>query len=332
MKLLRYILVILAATILVFMLWREFFGTSPHVSEIISDRVAEQSQNDPVAISLLGTPLYAHEPIGESGERMRVQLAEAITQHEADPEAVDGFVWLGRRLAYLARYTEAIEVYSQGLDLHKDEPHLLRHRGHRNITLRKLDDAILDFSRAVAAVAGQPDEVEPDGQPNDAGIPTSTLQTNIWYHYALAHYLRGEFETAAELFQNCLDLAKNDDMRVAAADWLYMSLRRAGMVDEADAAISFVAEEMDILENHAYHTRLLMYRGLITEDSFEQQLTEDEAGLTRATLGYGFGNLSLMNGDTLAAFEVYQQVLDTEIWATFGFIAAEADLARLRRE
>ena len=118
-------------------------------------------------------------------------------------------------------------------------------------------------------------------------------------------------------------------MRVAAADWLYMSLRRAGLVEKADAAVSFVMEDMDILENHAYHTRLLMYRGLVSADSFEQQLYEDETGLTLATLGYGLGNWRLMSGDTLAAFDMYQQVLDTEVWAAFGFIAAEADLARL---
>ncbi|GMQ82108.1 MAG: hypothetical protein BMS9Abin05_1551 [Rhodothermia bacterium] len=329
MKLLRHILIILAVTILFYMLWGEFFGTSPEVSDLISNRSTEFVDAEPATVSFLGTPLYANEPTGESGKRMRAQLAEAMAQHEDDPDAVDGFVWHGRRLAYLTRYAEAIEVYSHGLDLYPNEPHLLRHRGHRNITLRRLDDAILDFSRAAAAIEGQSDEVEPDGQPNEAGIPTSTLQTNIWYHSGLALYLKGEFETAAEYFQNSFDLAKNDDMRVAAADWLYMSLRRAGRVDEADAAISFVMEDMDILENHGYHTRLLMYRGLISADSFEQQLAKDKTGQALAMLGYGLGNWYLMSGDTLAAFKVYQEVLDTESWAAFGFIAAEADLARL---
>ncbi len=332
MKNIRHILIILAVTILSYLLWGKIFGASPEISDLISDRSKAFVDTEPAAVSLLGAPLYASEPTGESGERMRAQLAEAIAQHESNPDAVDGFVWHGRRLAYLTRYAEAIEVYSQGLDLHEDEPHLLRHRGHRHITLRNLDDAISDFSRAAAAIEGFRDEVEPDGQPNDAGIPTSTLQTNIWYHYALAHFLKGEYGVAARYFQHCFDLAENDDMRVAAADWLFMSLRRAGRIDEANRVVSFVAEDMDILENHAYHTRLLLYRGLMSVEAFEQRLAGVESGLSMATLGYGLGNWYLMSGDTLAAVQVYEQVLDTEIWASFGFIAAEADLARLRKE
>ena len=53
--------------------------------------------------------------------------------------------------------------------------------------------AIADLRRASQLVAGKPDEVEPDGAPNKAGIPRSTLQSNIWYHLGLAQYLRGDF-------------------------------------------------------------------------------------------------------------------------------------------
>lgn len=329
MKMVRHILILLAGSIFIYFLWGELFGTSPEVSDLISDRTEAVEQQAPAAISLLGIPLYAQEPTGEVAEKMEAELAEAIALHESDPDGIDGFVWHGRRLAYLARYAEAIEVYGQGLALYPDEPHLLRHRGHRNITLRQLDAAIADFSAAAAAVEGQPDEVEPDGQPNAAGIPTSTLQTNIWYHYALAHYLKGEFELAAEYFGRCFDLAANNDMKVAAADWLYMSLRRGGHKDEADAAIQFVTEELEILENEAYHTRLLMYRGIYPVDSLVARAFDSETGLAQATLGYGLGNWYLMEGDTLAATNVYRRIMENETWAAFGFIAAEADLALL---
>ena len=55
------------------------------------------------------------------------------------------------------------------------------------MTVRELDNAIADFERATELTEGQPDEVDPDGLPNALGIPTSTLQFNIWYHLALAH-------------------------------------------------------------------------------------------------------------------------------------------------
>jgi len=324
MKTIKYVLMILAVLAIVYIVWVGNFKTNPG-----SDSPSEYAREAQEAVSLFGAPLFRSQPSGETRERMLAQLAEAVDRHEADPESVDEIVWHGRRLAYLGRYGEAIQVYSDGLKRHPDEPHLLRHRGHRYITTRRFDDAIQDFSRAAAAVEGKRDEIEPDGQPNDAGIPTSTLQTNIWYHYALAHYLKGEFDVAAEYFQNCFDLAKNDDMRVAAADWLYMSLRRDGRAEEAESVISFVTEDLEIIENQAYYTRLLMYRGMIDAGAIEARLQGDDAALELATLGYGVGNWKLTNGDTLAAVEIYRNVLDTGIWAAFGYIASEADLARM---
>ncbi len=324
MKSLRYILMILAVLAIANIVWVGNFRTDSE-SNTSSENEGEAFE----AVSLFGAPLYRSEPSEAAQERMMAELAEAIDTREADPEAVDGFVWHGRRLAYLGYYNEAIQTYTRGLEIHPEEPHLLRHRGHRYISQRKFAAAVSDLMLAARVTEGLPDEIEPDGQPNAAGIPTSTLKTNIWYHYALAYYLKGEFGKAAEYFQKCFDLAKNDDMRVAAADWLYMSLRRSGRVVQANDAIAFVRRDMQLLENDTYHQRLLMYRGLLEADSLEARLQGDGAALSLATLGYGVGNWKLMNGDTLAAVQVYRNVLATGIWPAFGYIASEADLARM---
>ena len=279
------------------------------------------------AVSLLDTPLYRARTEGERGDRMRAQLEEARMQWEQHPDSVESYIWYGRRLAYLGRYRDAIEVYTRGLEKFPDEPRLLRHRGHRFVTIRNLDRAIQDFERAAAAVAGLPDEVEPDGQPNAADIPTSTLQTNIWYHLGLAHYLQGNYDGAVEAFQRCFDLASNNDMRVASADWLYMSLRRAGWHDEAERAIEFVTPGMDILENHAYHQRLLLYRGLSGDDGIESIDWTQADGVQVATLGYGVANWHLMEGRNEQATDLFERVLQGSSWAAFGYIASEAQLA-----
>jgi tetratricopeptide (TPR) repeat protein len=290
---------------------------------------AEEPQGELEAISFLGEPLFSSPPSGEAGERMNAQLAEALALHESDPRAIDGFVWYGRRLAYLGRYAEAIRVYSEGLALQSNEPHLLRHRGHRYITVRRIDNAISDLVRAAQAVAGSEDEVEPDGQPNEAGIPTSTLKTNIWYHLGLAYYLDWNFSAAADAFQRCFELARNDDMRVAAADWLYMSLRRDGRSEGVSSVIAFVTDDMELLENHAYYRRIRMYRGMESARSIESELRREDDALTLATVGYGIGNWYLVEGDTTRAIGMFEQIMDTGLWQAFGYIAAEADLARL---
>lgn len=281
---------------------------------------------EPEATSFLGTPLLPATPDSLSAVEMNRQLADARALKAEHPDSVDGYIWVGRRLAYLGRYRDAVEEFTAGLDAFPDEPRLLRHRGHRYITLRRLDRAIQDLSRAAQLTDSLSDEVEPDGQPNSSGIPVGTLKTNIWYHLALAHYLSGDFGRAAEGFQTCFDLARNNDMRVAAADWLFMSLHRANRGERADSSIAFVTEDMEILENHAYHRRLLMYQGVLPPDSL---FSLDSDPLTIATLGYGVGNWSLIRGDTTEARAVFEAILDTGYWPAFGYIAAEADLARL---
>jgi len=278
------------------------------------------------ATSLMGTPLYRPELSDERRVELEANLAAAQANHAEAPDDPGTIVWVGRRLGYLGRYTEAIAVYSKGLETHPDSPHLYRHRGHRYITTRKLAEAVADFERAATLIEGTPDEIEADGAPNAAGIPTSTLQSNIWYHLGLAHYLRGDFEPALAAFRRCMDVSKNDDMLVATTDWLYMTLRRLGREAEAANVLEPISTDMNILENTAYHSRLLMYKGQVEPDTLLNP--EGTDGVQLATQGYGVANWYLYTGDTTRAEQIFQQILDGGSWGAFGYIAAEAELAR----
>jgi hypothetical protein len=196
------------------------------------------------ALSFLGEPLFAPEPAPEVRERLEAQLAEARSAYERSPMDAEAIIWLGRRLAYLGRYREAIDVFGRGIQLHPGDARFYRHRGHRWITVRELDRAVADLAHAAELIRGQPDEIEPDGMPNPYGIPTSTLQSNIWYHLGLAHYLAHEFERALPSWREALAVSTNDDMFVATTDWLYMTLRRLGREAEAEAVLEPVRADM----------------------------------------------------------------------------------------
>ena len=139
----------------------------------------------------------APEPSPEARAEMEKKLAEARAAYERNPRDADALIWLGRRTAYLGRFDEAIAVFTEGVRRHPRDARMYRHRGHRYITTRRFGEAIKDLKRAARLVAARPDEVEPDGQPNARGVPTSTLNSNIWYHLGLAHYLEGDFRNAA---------------------------------------------------------------------------------------------------------------------------------------
>jgi len=211
--------------------------------------------------------------------------------------------------------------------MHPDSPHLLRHRGHRFITLRRFDDAVADFERAIALIRGTPDEIEPDGLPNVHNEPRSTLHTNIHYHHALALYLLGRYDRAAEAWRACWRASTNDDMRVAAGYWLYLAARRAERTDLAEWVLQQIDHEMDVIENQTYHRLLRLFKGdvEIAELSGGER---DELGIDDATLGYGIGMYHHLQGEPDRAREIFRRITESTNWAAFGHIAAEVELAK----
>jgi tetratricopeptide (TPR) repeat protein len=281
------------------------------------------------ALSLLGRPLFPPLLAPETRTRLERDLARARAAYERNPRDADAIIWLGRRYAYLGQYRSAIEVFTEGIAKHPADARMYRHRGHRFITTRQFNRAIADLERAAALVSGQPDEVEPDGAPNRYNIPVSTLQSNIWYHLALAHYLKHDFELALPAWERTLELSANDDMVVATADWLYMTLRRLGRDADAQRVLDRIHPDMRILENDAYHRRLLMYKGVLAPDSLMPASTADAVQL--ATYGYGLANWYLTTGDSAKADRLFRRILEGGNWAAFGYIAAEAEIAAADR-
>lgn len=279
--------------------------------------------------SLLGEALYPPELPPEMQADRTEKLAMAREIYEQAPEDVEAIIWVGRRTAYLGRYREAIGIYTSGIELHPEDARLYRHRGHRFISVRELDRAISDLERAASIIKGTKDVVEPDGLPNDRNIPTSTLHTNIWYHLGLAYYLQGRFEEAARAYASCREASKNPDMLSATVNWEWHALMRLDRTDKARAALDLIHADMDIIENEGYLRLCLLYKGELAPDDL---LTGDEDPLQNATLGYGLSNWYLVTGHSEKAETAWTTILKGPQWAAFGFIAAEAELARLTPE
>ena len=290
---------------------------------------ARDARADVEATSLLGQPLSRPVLPEDTRRRYEEALAEARLRSYADPGDADALVWLGRRTAYLGRYRDAIEIFTRGVQRHPRDARFFRHRGHRYITIRDFDRAIDDLERAASIVSGRADEIEPDGIPNARNTPTSTLQSNIWYHLGLAYYLKGDFERALRAYRSCMEVSKNPDMLVATSHWLYMTLRRLGRDAEAARVLDPITPDLDIIENGAYHRLLLMYKGLLPPDSLLS--STPSAALGDVTSAYGVGNWYLYNGDAPRAETIFRRIVEAGNWAAFGAIAAEAELQRVSR-
>lgn len=285
-------------------------------------------RRDPEAISLLGRPLYA-TPATSDPTRLESDLADARAALAADDSDPRNWIWVGRRLGYLWRMREAIDVYTRAIERFPEYAPLYRHRGHRYISVREFDQAIVDLERATQLILGKPDEIEPDGAPNARNIPLTTTGFNVWYHLGVARFLKGDYSGAAKAFEETLQYTGGrDDNLVAVSDWLYITLRRLGRHDEAFRLLSPIRPDMNIIENGAYHRRLLMYKGLI--DSRDVLDLRDGSALDFATLGYGVGYWLMHTGQIASGLNVFERVVAGPYWPAFGYIASEVELARER--
>ncbi len=255
-----------------------------------------------------------------------LKLAEAFAVYTREKESADSTIWLGRRLAYLGNYKDAIRLYGKGLSRYRNDARLWRHRGHRFITRRCFDEAIGDLKKAAELTEGKPDEVEPDGIPNAKNIPVSTLKTNIWYHLGLAYYLKGDLENALKAYEECKRLAKNNDMRAATTYWQYMTLRRLRKNDEAKELLDKFDTDVNVIENLDYLKLLKLNKDEIKAEDLLSSIRDNADSLTSATLGYGIGNYFLYNGDEEKAMTIFKKIVKGNQWASFGYIAAEAEL------
>ncbi len=282
-------------------------------------------------LTLLDQPL----PQVQSDAVTRARLIENLEQskfvYDQSPEDEDAIIWYGRRLAYLSRYRESIEVYSRGLVHKPDSYRILRHRGHRYISVRELDRAIEDLEHAANLSENTQPRIEQDGIPNSRNMPISTTQGNIWYHLGLGRYLKGDYEGALHAYnQRLARTDRNDDNNCSTAYWRYLILRRLGRYAEAREAIEHINESMGVIENFGYRDLCLLFKG---EKTIGEVLNSDNDSalafdVENATLAYGISMYHMFNGDPSTARTMWKAIVsNTNAAYAFGFIAAEAELS-----
>ena len=295
-----------------------------------------------LAAILLSAAAAFAQPCVDAARQVKPELSEAAAQtykanlavareaYNRNPNVAEEMIWYGRRTAYLGEYKDAIRIFTEGIRRFPNDARVYRHRGHRYITLRCFDDAIKDFKTAARLTKGRPDQVEPDGLPNARNIPTSTLQSNIWYHLGLAYYLKGDFKNALRAYSEAEKVSTNPDMLVATKHWQYMTLRRLGKKEEANKAVESVPIDLEVIENGDYYALVKIYKGLEGGARLLEQFETTPDNLSNASVGYGLGNRFLYHNKPEEATKFFRKIVSGNHWASFGYIAAEAELKRLQ--
>lgn len=213
---------------------------------------------------------------------------------------------------------EAVATLSRALEIAPNDAGLLTERGHREVPLREFARAAADLNRAV--------EIDP-------------MRMEAWYHLGLSRYFLGDFASAAAAFRKSVETAPNTDERINSTNWLYAALRRAGENDDAKRALAAITPAM---KNEAPHTEhylnlIRLFQGSKSETAIlppepAPGNTDEEAELRFDTVAYGIGNWHLYNGDSAKAQDYFQRVLKGHVWITWGFVGAEVEVARARKQ
>jgi tetratricopeptide (TPR) repeat protein len=274
----------------------------------------------------------SYQAISKFGDTLRSEAPseKMVSQYEAKKEAfeenpdLENTIWYGRFTAYKGDYREAIQIYTEGLEKFPDESRLLRHRGHRYITVREFDKAIADLEKAAALIEGEENKVEEDGMPNAQNIPVSTMHGNIYYHLGLAHYLAKNHQKAIDAFKKCLRTSPSPDNVVSATHWIYTINCQMGRKSTGLNYVKNIKDDLHVIENEAYLKTCLLYKRTLSPNDIQ---TKSDGTPTNSALLYGLGNYYLCEGNSAAAKEVFKEIVSKDDWASFGHIAAEVDLA-----
>jgi hypothetical protein len=86
-----------------------------------------------------------------------------------------------------------------------------------------------------------------------------------------------------------------------------------------------ITADLDVIENGEYHQLLLMYKGERTPESLLADAGEGAGG---SATRYGVGAWFWVNGRRQDAESLWNALLASDDWPSFGHLAAEAELAR----
>lgn len=276
--------------------------------------------NEPEAISFSGKPLFA-KPVEPAALAKSDSSINAIRSKENLTE--DDFVEIGKHYVATNRYKLAISNYSEGLSKFPNSYKLLRNRGHRYITLRKLNEAIKDLKKAEELIPAVGEEMEYGLD----GKPTATVRHQIYYHIGVYQFLKKDYIKAAAAFEKALAAADNSKNIVGASDWLYNCYMRIGRKDKADELLRPITPDYVEDKDQAYFRRVLFYKRLIKdEELIDIAMLPEKMSIQDVTKLYGLANWYKYQGNSAKSKELYMLVLQSDGWPGFAYAAAEKEM------
>ncbi len=288
---------------------------------ISAQNAEDQKSNGDTKFSLIGTPLRDPDWTSATKARLEKDLEISRAVMAVAPEREDSFIWLGRRLGYLARYQEAIEVFSRGLEKYPDSYKLLRFRGRHLARSREFERAIADYERAAALIENIQDSYEPDGIINARHQYLGSYRANIHYYLGQTSWAIGDYAAVVRSMErsSAEPLVQHSDRLVATTYWRFLALRKLGRHDAATRLVEEVPDNLELLENHTYYEGVRFFKGTLSEQELLPRA--DSIGKFAIAMQKHF------SGEEMVAEQMWKEIIED---SAQGFWPAESELLTAR--
>lgn len=281
------------------------------------------------AISFLGDTLWSLPLDQQSGPARARRIREARERSDKQPYDLEIALELARATAAMGRLRDAVTVLTEASGVHTLDPRIYQRRGELLLWLREPDLAIKDLQRAGSLVIGRP--ILPGTAETPLGERSlTTLQYRTALLLGAAFYCQARYAAAREAFAEAVAWAITAEERSESLLWLFFSVRRIDGGAEAPAVLDAVQDRWAIGTRRREIELLLAYKGRIPSDSIVARALVATSG-DRALYSYGVAYYLSLLASRRDEAETWLDFARTATgWTSLPYLAAEADLARLR--
>jgi tetratricopeptide (TPR) repeat protein len=283
------------------------------------------------ALSLLGDTLWSLPIPPDNGPELVEQLNRARTRVASAPLDINAALVVARRTADLGRLRESIDLYTKAGELNPMDPRINRYRGEMLMRLREFEHAQRDFQDAAGKLVGKPNQVE-FLPVEDGGLLGSTLQFNILRLLGLTYYLKGDYTRARITLLEAAKAATNGDDVVGAGLWLFFAARRLGALEESRMFLQQLTDSAAVSAREAELSLLVAFRDGASSDDLHLNMQKPFELERDALVAYGLGFALLQLARRDEAELVFEHIRKYRDWSSFPVLAAEAELARIRKD
>lgn len=233
-------------------------------------------------------------------------------QIKKTPNIAELWFQRGLELANVRLMRQAIQSFSEAINLDPNCGIYYRWRGHRHLNLAEVEEACADLVIASRLI--------PDNW-------------DVWYHLGLVHVLLGNYELAELAYKKC---AKAPTERwsncICRTNWHYLTLMHQGKVEEAEAVLHAIPDDAETSDyNDVYLSMVNFYKGRISEEemlNIPENLDDaerEELIFNICTRLFGMANYYYTHGNRAHYQELMDKLLEMGkdiAWNSFGYAGA----------